>query len=81
MQHPWTLLGSVVAVSPLIWLTFQYFFPTLWENLQEDRVWLLLASFTDFSVATWTVAKFLYFVVISAAYVYLPYKIASLLFL
>ena len=80
MEHPWILLGSVVAVSPLIWLTFQFFFPNLWEDLEEDRVWLLLAAFTDFSVATWTLAKFLWFVLMSAAYVYFPYKIALLLF-
>lgn len=81
MEHPWILLGSFVIASPLIWLTFQFFFPNLWENLEEDRVWLLLAAFTDFSVATWTFAKFLWFVLVSAAYVYVPYKIASLLFL
>ena len=80
MEHPWILLGSVVAASPLIWLTFQFFFPNLWEDLEEDRVWLLLAAFTDFSVATWTLAKFLWFVLMSAAYVYFPYKIALLLF-
>ena len=81
MEHPWILLGSVIASSPLIWLTFQFLFPNLREDLQEDRVWLLLAAFTDPSVATWTLAKFLWFVLMSAAYVYFLYKIASLLFL
>jgi len=83
MEHPWILLGSFVAGSPLIWLTFQFFFPNLWEDLEEDGgLWLLLAvAFADFSVATWTLAKFLWFVLVSAAYVYVPYKIASLLFL
>jgi hypothetical protein len=27
MEHPWILLSSVVASSPLIWRTFQFFFP------------------------------------------------------
>ena len=80
MEHPWILIGSIILTSPLIWLTFQFFFPSLWEDLQEDRVWLLLAAFTDFSVATWTLAKFRWFVLISAAYVYVIYNVASLFF-
>ena len=81
MEHPWILLGSVIASSPLIGPTFQFLFPNLREDLQEDRVWLLLAAFADPSVATWTLAKFLWFVLMSAAHVYFLYKIASLLFL
>jgi len=56
-------------------------FPNLWEDLEEDGGWLLLAAaFADFSVATWTFAKILWFVLVSTAYVYVIYKIATLLF-
>jgi hypothetical protein len=79
MEHPWILIGSIILTSPLIWLTFQFFFPNLREDLQEDGVWLLLA-FTDLSVGTCTLAKFLWLVLMSAAYVYFFDKVASLLF-
>jgi hypothetical protein len=78
MKHPWVLLGSVVASSPLMWRTFQFFFPNLREDLKEDGVWLLFGALTDFSVATWTLAKLLWFGLICAAYVYVIYNIASL---
>ena len=81
MEHPWILFGSVVASVPLIWRTFQFIFPNLREDLQEDGVWLLLGFVTDFSVVTWTLAKFLWFVLLCAAYVYVIYKVASLLFI
>jgi hypothetical protein len=81
MEHPWILFGSVVASSPLIWRTFQFFFPNLRQDLQEDGVWLLIGTVTDFSIITWTLAKFLWFVLLCAAYVYVIYKIASLLFI
>ena len=81
MEHPWILFGSVVASVPLIWRTFQFIFPNLSEDLQEDGVWLLLGFVTDFSVVTWTLAKFLWFVLLCAAYVYVTYKVASLLFI
>ena len=82
MEHPWILIGSIILTSPLIWLTFQFFFPSLWEDLEEDGgLWLLLAAvFADFSVATSTLAKFLWFVLVSAAYVYVIYNVASLFF-
>ena len=67
MEHPWILFGSVVASVPLIWRTFQFIFPNLREDLQEDGVWLLLGFVTDFSVVTWTLAKFLWFVLLCAA--------------
>jgi hypothetical protein len=81
MEHPWILFGSVVASFPLIWRTFQFIFSNLREDLQEDGVWLLLGTVTDFSVVTWTLAKFLWFVLLCAAYVYVIYKVASLLFI
>jgi hypothetical protein len=36
MEHPWLLVGSAVASSPLIWRTFQFFFPNFREDLHED---------------------------------------------
>ena len=80
MEHPWILLVSVLASFPLIWKTFQFFYPNLGEDLQEDGVWLVFGTVTDFSVMTWTLAKLLWFVFLCAAYVYVIYKVASLVF-
>ena len=81
MEHPWILLGSVIASSPLIWKTFWFFFPNLRDDLHEDGVWLLIGTVTDLWVGTWTFAKLLWFVLLCAAYVYVIYKVVSLLFI
>lgn len=75
MEHPWTLLVSIVGSSPLIWRTFRLFFPYLRDDLAEDGPWIL------FGFATWTTAKFLALTWISAAYVYVLYKLLILLLL
>jgi hypothetical protein len=80
VEHPLILLGSLVVSSPLIWRTFQFIFPNLRTDLEEDGMWLLFGTVTDFWVATWILAKFLWFVFLCAAYVYVAYRIASLLF-
>ena len=80
MEHPWLLKSAVVASSPLIWGTFQLFFPNLREDLREDGVWLSIGTVTGFWVLTWALAKLIWFVLICAVYIYVIYKVASFLF-
>jgi hypothetical protein len=80
-EHPWILFGSIVASVPLIFWTFEFFFPHLREDLEEDGIWLLIGAITDLWVATWTVAKSLLFLTLCAAYVFAAYRLFSWLFL
>jgi hypothetical protein len=78
MEHPWILLGSILGSSPLIWMTFRFFFLYLRDDLSDDGPWILFDIVTDIGIVTWTMVKFFGLLLVSASYVYILYKIISL---
>jgi hypothetical protein len=80
MEHPWLLFVSVVIGAPLVWVTYELFFPNLREDLEDDGASLLVGVFTGWWPATWTFLKVLLFIVLTAAYIAAGYNVMVWMF-